>query len=82
MQTAWKRAESHLSGARIVRRTHRTPTFLLERKYQTHHDMILPTMKTLAMSKKIMTDRSPCQTETRTEPESNFAERQNFTYKS
>jgi hypothetical protein len=28
------------------------PTFLIERKYQTHLDMILPTMKTLAMSKK------------------------------
>jgi hypothetical protein len=31
-----KRADSHLSGARIVRRTHRTPTDLICNEHQTH----------------------------------------------
>jgi len=51
-QTAWKRAESHQSGARCVGRTLGTPTLLIDRKKQTHLDTILPTMKTLAITKK------------------------------
>jgi hypothetical protein len=31
-----KRAESHLSGARFVRHTHGTPTYLIDNEHQTH----------------------------------------------
>jgi len=47
-----KRADSHLSGARIVRRTHRTPTILIHNEHQTHLENILPVTKTFAITKK------------------------------
>jgi hypothetical protein len=48
-----KRAAYPKSGARLVRRTHRTPTFLLDNEDRTHLDKILLTMKTLAMTEKL-----------------------------
>jgi hypothetical protein len=50
---AKKRPDSHLSGARIVRRTHRTPTDLPENEHQCHLDKILLTTKTLATTEKL-----------------------------
>jgi hypothetical protein len=47
-----KRADSHLSGARIVRHTHRTPTDLIYDEYQTHLENIVPTSQALAITKK------------------------------
>ena len=35
-QTAWKRADSHQSGARCVGRIYRTPTDLIDNEHQTH----------------------------------------------
>jgi len=44
--------ESPASGARFVRRTRGTPTFFIDNEHQTHLDKILPTIKTLAITKK------------------------------
>ena len=52
---AQKRADSHQSGARCVRRTHATATDLTDNGHQTHLENILPIMKTLAMIKKLKT---------------------------
>jgi hypothetical protein len=41
------------SGARCVRPTHRTPTFLTRNELQTHLDQILSTTKTLARTDKL-----------------------------
>ena len=48
-------AESPASGACFVRRTHGTPTFFIDNEHQTHLDKILPTIKTLAITKKTIT---------------------------
>jgi hypothetical protein len=47
-----KRGAYPPSAARIVGRTHGTPTNLRENEYQTHLENILPTIKTLAITKK------------------------------
>ncbi len=46
------------SGARFVGRTHGTPIDLLDNEHQTHLEEILPTTITLAMTKKIMTNKN------------------------
>jgi hypothetical protein len=41
------------------------PAFLIDNEPQTHLDKILTTTKTLAMTKKVTTNRNTCQAETR-----------------
>ena len=55
-----KRAESHLSGARCVRRTHRTQAYLIDNEHQTHLEQILHSIKIFAKTKKNITIENPC----------------------
>jgi hypothetical protein len=67
MQTAKKRGDSHPSGARCVGRTHGTPTNLWDNEYRTHLEQILPTTRTLAITrKKMITNQETYEAETRT----------------
>jgi hypothetical protein len=48
-----KRGAYPKSGARLVRRTHRVPAFLIDHEPQTRLNKILPTTKPLAMIEKL-----------------------------